>query len=52
MSDYSNKIKSELITRIENIQNIKILEIGVQKGISTNYFLDLCDKNNCKRRFV
>lgn len=46
MSDYSNKIKSELITRIENIQNIKILEIGVQKGISTNYFLDLCDKNN------
>ena len=46
MSDYNNKIKSELISRIDNIHNISILELGVQKGISTNYFLEICDKNN------
>ena len=48
MSDYNNKIKSELISRIDNINDISILELGVQKGISTNYFLEICDKNNGK----
>ena len=48
MSDYKNKIKSELISKIININNISILELGVQKGVSTNYFLDICDKNNGK----
>lgn len=48
MSDYNNKIKSELISKINNINNISILELGVQKGISTNYFLEVCEKNNGK----
>tara|TARA_B100000787_G_scaffold169465_1_gene160723 strand:+ start:7923 stop:8555 length:633 start_codon:yes stop_codon:yes gene_type:complete len=48
MSDYNNKIKSELISKIDNINNISILELGVQKGISTNYFLEVCEKNNGK----
>jgi predicted O-methyltransferase YrrM len=48
MCDYNNKIKSELISRIDNIKDISILELGVQKGISTNYFLEVCDKNNGK----
>ena len=46
MSDYNSKIKSELISRIEHINNISVLELGVQKGVSTNYFLEVCDKNN------
>ena len=48
MSDYNNKIKSELISKIDNINNISILELGVQKGISTNYFLEVWEKNNGK----
>lgn len=48
MSDYNSKIKSELISRIDHINNISILELGVQKGISTNYLLEVCDKNNGK----
>lgn len=48
MSDYNNKIKSELISKIDNINNISILELGVKKGISTNYFLEICEKNNGK----
>ena len=48
MSDYNNKIKSQLISRIDNINDISILELGVQKGISTNYFLEVCDRNNGK----
>ena len=48
MSDYNNKIKSELISRIDHINNISVLELGVQNGVSTNYFLEVCDKNNGK----
>ena len=48
MSDYNNKIKSQLISRIDSINDISILELGVQKGISTNYFLEVCDRNNGK----
>ena len=48
MSDYNSKIKSELISRIDHINNISVLELGVQNGVSTNYFLEVCDKNNGK----
>jgi len=48
MTDYNSKIKSELISRIDHINNISVLELGVQKGVSTNYFLEVCDKNNGK----
>ena len=48
MSDFNYKIEKELIPRINDIQNIKILELGVQKGRSTIKFLDLCKKNNGK----
>jgi len=48
MSDYRDKIEKELIPKIEDIPNIIILELGVQKGISTNYFLKICDNNNGK----
>ncbi len=40
-NDY--KIEKELIPRINHIENIKILELGVQKGRSTIKFLDLCN---------
>jgi len=35
-----------LIKRIKNIQNINILELGVQNGLSTKYFIELCETNN------
>ena len=31
---------------IKAIKNIKILELGVRKGISTSLFLKLCEENN------
>ena len=48
MSDFNYKIEKELIPRINDIPNIKILELGVQKGRSTIKFLELCKKNNGK----
>ena len=45
-NDY--KIEKELIPRINHTENIKILELGVQKGKSTLKFLQLCKKNNGK----
>ena len=35
-----------LIEKIKNIQNINILELGVQNGLSTKYFIKLCESNN------
>ena len=35
-----------LIEKIKNIQNINILELGVQNGLSTKYFIELCESNN------
>jgi len=37
-----------VINKIKNIQNIKILELGVQNGVSTIQFLKLCNKKNGK----
>ena len=31
---------------IKKIQNIKILELGVERGVSTSMFLKLCEQNN------
>ena len=35
-----------LIKKIKHIQNINILELGVQNGLSTKYFIELCESNN------
>ena len=35
-----------IIERIKNIQNIQILELGVQSGSSTKRFIELCNTNN------
>ncbi len=44
---YFEKEKLEFIkNKISNINNITILELGVQKGNSTKMFLEVCNKNN------
>lgn len=48
MGDYITKIDNSLFPLIKDIQNINILELGVQKGRSTLRFLDICNKNNGK----
>jgi predicted O-methyltransferase YrrM len=43
----SSKKKLELIKKtILNIKNPKILELGVQNGLSTKMFLEVCNANN------
>ena len=44
MSDFDYKIEKELLPRINGILNIKILELGVQKGRSTIKFLNYVKK--------
>ncbi len=47
--DFSNIKKLEIIKKkIFEIKKINILELGVQKGISTKMFLNICNKNNGK----
>ena len=46
MSEYTNKLHKEILPKINNIQNINILELGVQRGTSTNIFLKICEKND------
>jgi len=48
MTSFNYKLENELIPKINKIQNIRILELGVQKGRSTLKFLDICKKNNGK----
>ena len=48
MPDFDYKLETELIPKINKIQNINILEFGVQKGRSTLKFLEICKKNNGK----
>ena len=36
------------MNEIQDKENLKILEFGVRKGISTKMFLELCNKNNGK----
>ena len=46
MSEYINKLQREILPKINSIQNINILELGVQRGTSTNLFLKICEKND------
>jgi predicted O-methyltransferase YrrM len=42
-----NELKFKTITKlISNIKNPNILELGVQRGLSTKKFLEICDTNN------
>jgi len=46
MDNYKKKINEELFSKILDVENPIILELGVEKGVSTKLFLDLCEKNN------
>ena len=41
-----NKLSEFIFNDIKDIENPKVLEFGVRKGVSTRFFLDLCNKNN------
>jgi predicted O-methyltransferase YrrM len=42
-----NTLKLKFIYReIQNIENIRILELGVRRGLSTSLFLKTCEDNN------
>ena len=43
--NYENKIEY-IIKKIQHIDKIKILELGVSKGISTKKFINLCELND------
>ena len=45
MTNFNYKLEKELLPKINNIANVKILELGVQKGRSTLEFLKICKKN-------
>jgi len=47
-NDYIRKLKNFMMNEIQDKENLKILEFGVRKGISTKMFLELCNKNNGK----
>ena len=44
MDQAENKL-DYIVSRIEKFKNIQILELGVQRGISTKKFLEICEKN-------
>ena len=46
MFSYEEKIEKNLFPLIKKIQNPQILELGVQSGISTKKFLEICNQNN------
>lgn len=46
MSEYLEKLNKYLFPLISKINNPNILELGVQNGISTLKFLELCNQNN------
>lgn len=46
MHNYEEKINKNLFALIEHIKEPNILELGVQEGISTKKFLNLCQRNN------
>tara|TARA_B100000953_G_scaffold298395_1_gene295129 strand:+ start:4395 stop:5027 length:633 start_codon:yes stop_codon:yes gene_type:complete len=45
MHNYEEKINKNLFALIKDIQKPNILELGVQEGVSTKKFLDLCEVN-------
>ena len=48
MGEYSLKLDKFLIPIISNIKNPIILELGVENGVSTIKFLEICKLNNGK----
>ncbi len=46
MHNYEEKINKNLFELIKDIQKPNILELGVQEGVSTKKFLDLCKAND------
>jgi predicted O-methyltransferase YrrM len=46
MTDYEYKLNNFLYPLISKINNINILEFGVQKGRSTLKFLEICNNND------
>ena len=47
-SKYLYKLQKNIVPIIQNIKNPKILELGVRNGVSTNFFLEYCEKNDGK----
>ena len=47
-NDYERKLHNFMVHEVEKVKNLKILEFGVRKGISTKIFLNLCKTNNGK----
>jgi len=47
-SKYLFKLEKNISPILENIKKPKILELGVRHGISTNFFLEYCEKNDGK----
>ena len=47
-STYLDKLQKNIVPIIQNIKNPKILELGVRHGLSTNFFLEYCEKNDGK----
>ena len=48
MYSYEEKIENNLFPLIRKINNPQILELGVQSGISTKKFLEICNQNTKK----
>ncbi len=46
MYDYEKKLNDNLFNLVENISKPVILELGVQEGVSTKKFLNICDNND------
>ena len=47
-SEYLFKLDKNISHILDKIENPKILELGVRHGLSTNFFLEYCEKNNGK----
>ena len=47
-NDYERKLINFMIEEIKDQRDLKILEFGVRKGVSTKFFLEICKKNNGK----
>ena len=46
MYNYEKKLNDNLFNLIKDIPKPTILELGVQEGVSTKKFLNICDINN------
>ena len=48
-NEYSLKLRETFIDYLEKIDNPRILEFGVRHGISTEIFIDICER---KKGFI